>query len=75
MEWLMLIVFLNVNGVSTTETIAFESKELCEKARAPIQEEYMQHASAVGMLSRDDVKARYGDGWATIMMKCLQVSK
>lgn len=75
MEWLMLIVFLNVNGVSTTETIAFESKELCEKARAPIQEEYMRHASAVGVISEAEVKTRYGDGWATIMMKCLQVSK
>lgn len=75
MDWLMLIVFLNVNGASTTETIAFESKKLCENARAPIQEEYMRHASIVGVISEAELKARYGDGWASIMMKCIQVAK
>jgi len=75
MDWLMFIVFLNLNGAAATETIAFESKELCEKARVPIQEEYMRHASAVGAISEVELKARYGDGWASIMIKCLQVAK
>jgi hypothetical protein len=73
MQWVMLIVFLNAKGATATETLAFESMQLCEDARVAVEQQYVQHALAMEAVTEEQLKSASPNLVPPVMTQCVKV--
>ncbi len=69
MKWMLVVMFLQQHGVSGSETIGFESEQLCEQAQTQLRVAYSSHVqAAVEAKQAEQLLKDHG-----MVMKCVQV--